>query len=79
MAAWWDEDHELLLLTPAEIEALPDGTVLGCIDGSTATKGADEIDTDVRFGHTAFGVTGDHPLRIARLASLPSPNPEDKP
>lgn len=70
MSAWWDEDKELLLLTPAEFAQLPDGTALTCIDGEVAIKGTDYIDDDTRFGHLAYGVVGDHPLRIAHLNAL---------
>jgi hypothetical protein len=68
MSAWWDEDYELLLLTPDELAALPDGTELTAIDGDKAVKGRDYIDDDTRCGVLAFGVTGDHPLRLAKLA-----------
>lgn len=70
MSAWWDEDHKLLLVTPEEFAALPDGEVLTCINGSTAVKGAEEIDDDVRGGHMAYGVVGDHPLRLAHIAKF---------
>lgn len=72
MSAWWDEDHELLLVTPAESAALPGGTALTDINGDTAVKGRDEIDDDTRFGHLAFGVTGDHPLRLAKIVFTPT-------
>lgn len=67
MSAWWDDNQELLLLTPEEFAALPDGTELTAIDGEVAVKGRDEIDDDTRFGHLAYGVTGCHPLRLAAL------------
>ena len=70
MSAWWDEDHKLLLITPEEFAVLPDGEVLACIDGSTFTKGVDEIDDDTRAGHLAYGVVGNHPLRVAHLEKL---------
>lgn len=70
MSAWWDEDRKLMLITPAEFEALPDGTELTCIDDTTAIKGVDEIDMDTRFGHIAYGVTGDHPLRLEHLKKM---------
>lgn len=85
MSAWWDEKHELLLLTPAEFAALDDGEILTCIDGTTAIKGTDAIDDDTRGGHLAYGVVGDHPLRVARLTSIasgargePAPLPKHK-
>lgn len=56
MSAWWDETKTLWLLTTDEFAALPDGTVLTCIDGETAIKGKDFIDNDTRFGHMAYGL-----------------------
>lgn len=50
----WNKD--LWLITPAEFEQLPDGTVLESINSETVTKGVDDIDQAVRFGHLAFGV-----------------------
>jgi hypothetical protein len=47
---------QLWLLTPAEYDQLPAGTVLTSIAGSTHVKGVDKIDMDVRFGHLAYGV-----------------------
>jgi hypothetical protein len=70
MSAWWDEDHKLLLITPEQLAALPDGEVLTCIDGTTAVKGPDEIDDDTRGGHLAYGVVGCHPLRVAHLEAM---------
>ena len=70
MSAWWDEDRKLLLLTKAEFDGLPDGEVLTCIDGTTAIKGKDEIDDDTRAGHLAYGVVGNHPLRVAHMERL---------
>ena len=55
MIKWDISENPLYLFTPAELEQIPSGTVLECIDGSFVTKGVDEIDTDTRFGHTAFG------------------------
>jgi hypothetical protein len=72
MACWWDEDHKLLLLTREEFAALPDGEVLTCIDDTTAIKGLDEIDDDTRGGHIPYGVTGNHPLRVAQLERMTS-------
>lgn len=81
MSAWWDEDHKLLLVTLEEFAALPDGTELTCIDDSTAIKGKDEIDNDTRGGHIAYGVTGNHPLRVAHLENMASrvPTPFEAP
>lgn len=68
MSAWWDDDHYLCLITPEEFADLPEGAVVTCIDYTTAVKGLEEIDDDTRGGHLAYGVTGDHPLRLALLA-----------
>lgn len=70
MAAFWDDDKVLVLLTREEFDSLPDGTVLTCIDDTTAVKGTDELDDDTRFGHMAYGVTGDHPIRLKHLAMV---------
>lgn len=69
MSAWWDDDCKLCLLTKAEFKNLADGEVLTCIDGTTAVKGRDEIDDDTRGNHMAYGVIGDHPLRLALLGA----------
>ena len=71
MSAWWDDDRRLLLLTPEEFAALPDGTPLEAIDGEQAVKGDPDLDDDLRVGHLPWGVTGDHPLRLAYLARFP--------
>lgn len=70
MSAWWDQDHKLLLLTGDEFAALPDGTELTCIDDEIVVKGRDEIDDDTRGGCLAYGVTGNHPLRVAKLEAM---------
>lgn len=49
----WDE--ELLLCPSWVIDTCSDGTVLTSINGGKATKGKDSIDTDTRFGVTAWG------------------------
>ena len=72
MSAWWDDEHKLCLLTPEELAALPDGTELECIDGERVIKSKDELDNDTRFGHVPYGVTGDHPLRLALLEKMKS-------
>jgi hypothetical protein len=53
----WDGDDvdPLWLLTPEEFALVPDGSVLVCINGSTSTKGVDNIDLDTRFGLIAHG------------------------
>lgn len=67
MSAWWDDDHVLLLITPDEFEDIAPGTALTCIDDTVAVKGRDPIDMETRAGHLAYGVTGDHPLRLQML------------
>ena len=55
----WDglSGRNLWLLTPAEFEKVPDGTLLDCIiPGKEAVKGKDPIDEDTRGGHLAYGV-----------------------
>jgi len=67
MSAWWDSDHKLCLLTPQEYSDLPDGTLLECIDGEQLIKGQGHVDDDTRGGHLAWGVIGEHPLRLKLL------------
>jgi hypothetical protein len=55
MGHWWDKEKTLWLVTPDEFERLPNGFELTDIFGEKATKGVDEIDTDTRFGHLAYG------------------------
>jgi hypothetical protein len=50
----WDE--KLFLFTPEELNKIPDGTVVSCIDGRDYVKGTDILDDDIRFGYTAYGV-----------------------
>lgn len=59
----WDKD--LWLFTPEEFAQLPDGIELESVNGRIKTKGLDEIDRDVRFGHMAWGVRDplNHELR----------------
>ena len=53
----WDKSEDpLWLLTPDELKAVPDGTVLHGIMGGTTTVGVDVIDDDTRFGVTAWGL-----------------------
>lgn len=65
----WDDEpcpaDELYLFTPEELDRIPDGTVLSCINGKNYIKGKDHIDDDTRFGHTAYGVKDpwNHPLK----------------
>jgi hypothetical protein len=53
-AGWWKRG-ELLLITPAKYNTLPDGTVLKSIMDRYVTKGSDNVDMDIRFGLLAFG------------------------
>lgn len=46
---------ELWVIQPMELDALPDGTALVCIDGTIAIKGQDGIDGDTRYGCLAYG------------------------
>lgn len=50
----WSDD--LWLLTVAELEVVPPGTVLTSIMGDKAVVGEDYIDTDTRFGYIAYGL-----------------------
>ena len=58
----WDKknvDHkgrQLLLCPLKDLENVPDGTTLECIDGSECTKGKDYIDDNVRGGFLSYGV-----------------------
>ena len=69
MSAWWDADHKLCLLTLQEYNDRPDGTLLECIDGEQLVKGQGYVDDDTRGGHLAWGVIGEHPLRLRLLLS----------
>ncbi|MFA6243955.1 MAG: hypothetical protein WC655_23630 [Candidatus Hydrogenedentales bacterium] len=55
------DGRTLLLLAPRDLAALPDGTQVICIDGTTATKGQDIIDNDTRFGYLAYGMLDTRP------------------
>jgi hypothetical protein len=50
----WEND--LWLLTPMELEVTPKGTHVVSIMGDTKIVGHDYIDTDTRFGYTAYGI-----------------------
>jgi hypothetical protein len=50
----WRDD--LWLLTEAELEVTPKGTVVTSINGKKKTVGVDEIDRDTRFGYLAWGL-----------------------
>lgn len=45
----------IILLTPAQLLAVPDGTVLYSIMGEKVIKGKDYIDDDTRGGYLAYG------------------------
>lgn len=60
-----DKDH-LWLLKPDELELIPDGTTLVCINGTTKVVGQDYIDNDTRGGLLAYGL---------RESQLPPFNP----
>lgn len=49
-------DTDLWLLTPAELEQIPGGTVLTSINKEKKIVGVDSIDADTRFGYTAWGI-----------------------
>ena len=53
--SFWDE--ELMLAPPWVIKVCKEGTTLTSISGDTKIKGIEEIDTDTRFGMTAYGLT----------------------
>ena len=46
---------KLKLITAKELEKLPTGTELVCIDGSKKVVGIDYIDDDTRGGFLAYG------------------------
>ena len=47
----------LWLFSKEEFDKLPNGFVLTSINGTKKTKGVDSIDTDIRWGHIAWGVS----------------------
>lgn len=57
----WDSPGRkvIWLLTPIELEVTPPGTIVTSISYDTKIVGVDEIDTDTRFGYTAYGLTED--------------------
>lgn len=50
------ENKTIILLTPEEMERVPDGTKVYSIFGNCVIKGTDYIDNDIRGGHLAYGV-----------------------
>jgi hypothetical protein len=53
MKTWKDE---LWLLTEAELDSLPDGTILLSVNNNKKIK-TDALDRDTRFGVLAYGLT----------------------
>lgn len=47
------------VLTPDELDSLPDGTLLHSIAGREVIKGEGYIDNDTRGGYLAYGLTED--------------------
>lgn len=66
----WDAEWPipLWLLTPEELEMIPDGTPLFSIMTDRKVKGVDKIDGDTRFGMTAWGLM-DSQLPPRRVSS----------
>lgn len=54
----WNANAEdpLWLLTPEQLDEIPDGTILHSIMGERAVFGKDVIDGDTRFGYLAYGL-----------------------
>lgn len=54
----WNADapDHLWLLRPDELERLPKGTLLTCINGQVAEVGSPDIDGDTRGGLLAYGL-----------------------
>lgn len=51
-----DDGRTIILKTPEEFKAYPDGTIFTSIFGDTKEKGKDYIDGDTRYGHLAYGI-----------------------
>jgi hypothetical protein len=52
----WDEDEDMLwLLTPDELDRVPDGFMLHGIMGDTTVMDEVGPDRDTRFGYVAWG------------------------
>lgn len=66
---WSDEwPVPLWLLTPEELDRLPEGTVVTSIAAERKVVGVDEIDSDTRFGCVAWGLMDNQlPPRPARV------------
>ena len=52
----WREIRDLWLLTPEELQLVPNGTVLTSISNKTVIKGSDPVDLDTRAGLLAYGI-----------------------
>ncbi|MFC1617676.1 hypothetical protein ACFL2B_00170 [Patescibacteria group bacterium] len=50
------EKEKVWLITPEQLEKLPDGVRLTGVDGSKKIKGEDEINQDTKFGYLGFGL-----------------------
>jgi hypothetical protein len=61
----WDEHSDLWLFTPDELDQLPSGTEVVSNLGKRKIKGQDELNNDVRWGLTAWGIYDpwNHPLK----------------
>jgi hypothetical protein len=55
----WSSDpaEDMWLLTPTEVDLLPDGITVRSIVGETLVVGRNSIDTDTRGGYCAVGLT----------------------
>lgn len=54
---WRLEDGRwLTLLTPSQLGGLPQGTRVVDLFGTTHRVGWDELDDDIRYGYTAYGL-----------------------
>ena len=65
-----DEDNSPLLMPLWAFHICKDGIELTCIDGEKKIKGKDKIDTDVRFGCIAWGLTPNELLKFERKTKL---------
>lgn len=50
------EGRWISLLTPEQLERMPEGTRLVTINGQERIVGKDNIDNDIRFGYLAYGI-----------------------
>lgn len=54
--AWYPEKDPLWLLSPEQLEEVPDGTILHTIMGEEVVVGQDKIDRETRFGYLGYGL-----------------------